>query len=129
MTEQASTLSNATITVRLIRSFPREVVKPLVFHSVDLVKTTGKDVKRWVQERVDRDAALMAYRERVSRFDSLKVHQPSRFAHKGSNWVVDTEHDDWWVGDDDPLANFFLEDEAELSLFSRSAYDAYVAQR
>lgn len=117
----------ATVTVRLVRSFEYRTIKLLVLRDVPLDTITGAELKLRVRERVRADASFAPYRAHVGEYDALKIHQATRFSHKGQDLVVDTLHDDWWIADDDVLAAKGVEHEAELSMFRRADYDAYVA--
>jgi len=57
--------------------------------------------------------------------DTLKLYTKAH-GSKTTNLIINLDHDDWILQDDDrTLASFGFENETEVSFFDRELYDAF----
>ncbi|KAG8760718.1 hypothetical protein FRC14_002214 [Serendipita sp. 396] len=124
LTNLTKPLSSATITVRVIKSFEYRVAKALVLHDLDLTHTTVGELKEKVAGIVKTQAGWKPYR--TMEFDTLKLYTKAHGA-KTTNLIINLENDEWILDNDALLADTGLENEAEVSFFNRSDYDAFKA--
>ncbi|KAG8805238.1 hypothetical protein FRB91_001847 [Serendipita sp. 411] len=124
LTNLTKPLSSATITVRVIKSFEYRVAKALVLHDLDLTHTTVGELKEKVAGIVKMQAGWKPYR--TMEFDTLKLYTKAHGA-KTTNLIINLENDEWILDNDALLADTGLENEAEVSFFNRSDYDAFKA--
>jgi len=130
MTEISHTLTNeavprteATITVRVIKSFEYRTERSLVLRKLNLEATTVGGLKEIVRQAVQTGPAWRPYRNAV--LDTLKLYTKAHGA-KTTNLIINLDHDDWILEDDDKtLTDIGLENESEVSFFSRKAYDSF----
>ncbi|KAF3927397.1 hypothetical protein ABW21_db0205622 [Orbilia brochopaga] len=116
---------NATITVRVIKSFPYRTCKNLVVHGLDLAAVTVGEFKARVANDVKISSGWKPYQN--VEFDTMKLYTKA-FGTKTQNLIINIDHPEW-VFDDDAktLAEVGCEHETEVSFFNRAAYDEYVA--
>jgi len=116
----------ATLTVRVIKSFPYRTCKNLVIHDLDLNATTVGDFKMRVSHDVHTQPGWRAYQ--TVQFDTLKLYTHAK-GTKTQNLIVNLDHDPEWIFEDDTkkLAEVECEHETEISYFNREAYEEYKA--
>ncbi|KAF8448084.1 hypothetical protein L210DRAFT_2836682 [Boletus edulis BED1] len=123
LTNEAVPPTEATITVRVIKSFEYRTERSLVLHKLNLEATTVGGLKEIVRQAVQTGPAWRPYRNAV--LDTLKLYTKAHGA-KTTNLIINLDHDDWILEDDDKiLADVGLENETEVSFFSRKAYDGF----
>ncbi|KAF8136236.1 hypothetical protein EV363DRAFT_1395352 [Boletus edulis] len=123
LTNEAVPPTEATITVRVIKSFEYRTERSLVLHKLNLEATTVGGLKEIVRQAVQTGSAWRPYRNAV--LDTLKLYTKAHGA-KTTNLIINLDHDDWILEDDDKiLADVGLENETEVSFFSRKAYDGF----
>ncbi|KAG6376038.1 cytoplasmic protein [Boletus reticuloceps] len=123
LTNEAVPRTEATITVRVIKSFEYRTERSLVLHKLNLEATTVGGLKEIVRQAVQTGPAWRPYRNAV--LDTLKLYTKAHGA-KTTNLIINLDHDDWLLEDDDKiLADVGLENETEVSFFSRKAYDGF----
>lgn len=143
-TNRARPLTDAVITVRVIKSFEYRTMKALVLH-VDLTQTNVAQLQARCKEAVRTQPAFKAYRNVVDQLgrclratdpDTVKLYTRAHGA-KTTNLIINLDHPEWIFASDPngpPLAelgigrwhNLTKENETELSLFNRAAYDAFL---
>uniref|UniRef100_A0A8D0BZR0 Chromosome 2 open reading frame 76 n=1 Tax=Salvator merianae TaxID=96440 RepID=A0A8D0BZR0_SALMN len=118
-------LENATVTVRLVRSFEHRNFRPVVFHGVNLGQTVHQFiefVKNDVASRTGLPPPFKKYR-----YDTMKIiHQ----AHgsKTNELVVSLEDDDKLIlAEDSTLRAAGVANETELAFFCMDDYRKYKA--
>ncbi|KAI6036697.1 hypothetical protein BKA83DRAFT_4166656 [Pisolithus microcarpus] len=123
LTNTTLPLTEATVTVRVIKSFEYRTEKSLVLHKLDLQKTTVGELKNIAKQAVRSGPGWKAYRK--VDLDTLKLYTKAHGA-KTSNLIINLDHDDWVLDDENKtLAEVGLENETEVSFFNREAYEKY----
>lgn len=116
---------NATITVRVIKSFAYRTVKPLVLRNLNLLETTVEALKATVRNEIATKPAWKAYRN--VELDTVKLYTVAH-GHKTTNLIINLEEDPHLMLNDDKrnLASYGIENETELSIYNKAQYDEYV---
>jgi hypothetical protein len=123
LTNEAIPRTDATITVRVIKSFEYRTERSLVLHKLNLETTTVGGLKEIVRQAIQTGPAWRPYRGTV--LDTLKLYTKAHGA-KTTNLIINLDHDEWILEDDDKiLADVGLENETEVSFFSRKAYKGF----
>ncbi|KAI6167138.1 hypothetical protein EDD17DRAFT_1110205 [Pisolithus thermaeus] len=123
LTNTTLPITEATITVRVIKSFEYRTEKSLVLHKLDLQKTTVGELKNIAKQAIQSGPGWKAYRN--VDLDTLKLYTKAHGA-KTSNLIINLDHDDWVLDDENKtLAEVGFENETEVSLFNREAYEKY----
>jgi len=127
MSDSSTASTDATMTVRLIKSFEYKNFRNVVFHHVDLTKLTLTDLEALVWERVQGNAVLSRLFP-PGTLDTFKLYcQPHQA--KTNNPIIN-------VGDDDtlvlldyarPLQDLGFQHQMEVSFFHWSTYELYRA--
>lgn len=124
LTSTGRPLTNATITVRVIKSFPYRNVKNLIFQNYDLRTKTPQDLLKDCLQRINSEGAFRPFRNVP--YDSLKIYTHAH-GSKTVNLVINFDHDEDWLLDmkdtEKKLCQYDIENETELSLFK---WDDYV---
>ncbi|KAF8326096.1 uncharacterized protein EI90DRAFT_2976090, partial [Cantharellus anzutake] len=114
---------DATITVRVIKSFTYRTEKSLVLHHVNLEEITVGQLKERVKQTIKTQPAWKAYK--TVELDTLKLYTKAHGA-KTANLIINLDHDDWILDDNTVvLASHGLENESEVSFFNRKDYEAF----
>ncbi|KAG4301257.1 hypothetical protein PCK1_002567 [Pneumocystis canis] len=137
-------MNNATITIRLIKSFVYRTIKYLILHEVNLEQTTVYELQQRIQKgikyRKNKKQEIKTRSEFntyatypfghfpiVYNIDTLKIYA---YAHKTktSNRVINLDHDEWIL---DPIMTLatcgIRKHETELSFFRMSDYEQFKA--
>ncbi|GME76206.1 unnamed protein product [Ambrosiozyma monospora] len=126
LTSNARPLSDSVITVRIIKSFPYRNVKNHIFQHVDLKNTTAPQFLSMIKETIKTTGSLRPYRN--VEYDTLKIYTHAH-GSKTMNLVINMEHDDDWIldlqNDVKTLADYGIENETEVSVFNREAYEEF----
>ncbi|KIM48962.1 hypothetical protein M413DRAFT_21258 [Hebeloma cylindrosporum] len=123
LTNQARPQTNATITVRIIKSFKFRTERSLVLHNVNLITTTVAQLKETAKQAVANEPGWKPYRN-VS-LNTLKLYTKAHGA-KTSNLIINLDNDDWILDDNDKtLSDIGFENETEVSFFDRQEYEAF----
>ncbi|KAG0671267.1 Altered inheritance rate of mitochondria protein 29 [Kluyveromyces marxianus] len=121
-------LTNSTITVRVIKSFPYRNVKNIVFTDYDIKNKTAKDLYEDVINHIKTTGAFRPFRN--VNYDALKVYTHAH-GSKTVNLVINFDHDDDWTLDINDstkkLVDYGISNETELSLFNHEDYIAFKA--
>ncbi|KAI9329544.1 hypothetical protein BDR26DRAFT_872311 [Obelidium mucronatum] len=117
-----------TLTIRLIKSFEFRNFKNLIVH-VDPTTATPADLAEIVKQRIASESAFKVYR--TVEFDTFKLYTKA-FGAKTQNLIINLDHDEDWIMDPSiPLSSQIgmgtIENETEISYFSKQMYDAYKA--
>ncbi|TGZ85268.1 hypothetical protein EX30DRAFT_337653 [Ascodesmis nigricans] len=133
MSEQESSpnygrpLTDATLTIRVIKSFEYRTCKNAVLHHLDLTTLTAGELKEKVREHVKTMSGWKVYKN--LELDTLKLYTKAQ-GTKTSNLIINMEDkDDSFVFRDDAktLAEYGCEHETEISFFNWEAYAAFKA--
>lgn len=92
--------TEATITVRVIKSFEYRTTRNLVLHKLNLQTTTVGELKDLARKAIQSDGAWRPYRNVV--LDTLKLYTKAHGA-KTSNLIINLDHEDWILGGDDGI--------------------------
>ncbi|KAG0267318.1 hypothetical protein DFQ27_008878 [Actinomortierella ambigua] len=115
-------VTSATLTIRVIKSFEYRTTKNLILHNVDLTTTTAKQLLDLVVEKIKTTSGFKPYLN--VQFDTLKLYTKAHGA-KTMNLIINMEHDDWILNENDVLADRGVENETEISIFNRALYEEY----
>lgn len=119
---------HATITVRLVRSFEYRTIKNHVLHDLDLTVLTAPQLVALARDVAANAPGFRPYR--TVDFDTAKVYSHAHLT-KTQNLSINLEHDDdphWLISlSDAPLSELGVDNEAEISVFNRKAYEEFKA--
>jgi len=107
----------------VIKSFEYRTERSLVLRKLNLETTTIGGLKEIVRQAIQTGAAWRPYRNVV--LDTLKLYAKAHGA-KTTNLIINLDHDEWILEDETKiLADVGLENETEVSFFSRKAYEGF----
>ncbi|SCU85501.1 LAME_0D01596g1_1 [Lachancea meyersii CBS 8951] len=126
LTSSVKPLTNATITVRVIKSFPYRNVKNIIFNDYNLMEKTVQDLKTDSLSHIKATGAFRAFRN--IEFDTLKIYTHAH-GSKTVNLIINFDHDEDWMLQDlsKKLVNYDIGNETEISLFNMKDYHEYKA--
>ncbi|CCC70939.1 hypothetical protein NCAS_0G00520 [Naumovozyma castellii] len=125
LTSNARPLSNVTLTIRVIKSFPYRNVKNLILQDYNLQTKTGYDLLQDVLQHIKTDGSFRPFRN--VNFDTMKIYTHAH-GSKTVNLVINFDHDDDdWVldvqsKDGKKLCEYDIENETEISLYNHDDY-------
>ncbi|KIJ69542.1 hypothetical protein HYDPIDRAFT_172910 [Hydnomerulius pinastri MD-312] len=123
LTNVALPKTEATITLRVIKSFEYRTERSLVLHKLNLETTTVGGLKDIARRAIQTGPAWKPYRNAV--LDTLKLYTKAHGA-KTTNLIINLDHDEWILDDDGKtLADVGFENETEISFFGREAYEKF----
>lgn len=146
-TNIARPLTDAVITVRIIKSFEFRSMKAYVIKNIDLTTTTIAELEDKCRNEVRTNSAFRAFRSYADNLDTLKLYTRAHGA-KTTNLIINLDHDDWVLVDENlssllkeplkegeerktkqntTLAQIGIENETELSFFNNQAYEQFIA--
>ncbi|KAI0668558.1 hypothetical protein C8Q78DRAFT_1047802 [Trametes maxima] len=115
--------TDATLTIRVIKSFEYRTEKSLVLHHVNLETTTVGQLKETVRQAVQTQPGWKPYRNMT--LDTIKLYTKAHGA-KTTNLIINLDHDEWIFEDESKtLADMGLENESEVSFFNRQSYEEF----
>ncbi|KAI0781292.1 hypothetical protein BD413DRAFT_504193 [Trametes elegans] len=115
--------TDATLTVRVIKSFEYRTEKSLVLHHLNLETTTVSELKEMARQAIQTQPGWKPYRNLT--LDTIKLYTKAHGA-KTTNLIINLDHDEWIFDDDSKtLAELGLENESEVSFFNRQAYEEF----
>lgn len=119
-------VTDAVITVRIIKSFAYRSMKSLVLKHVDLTTMTVDGLRKRCQDEVRTSPTFKAFRSWTEKLDTLKIYTRAHGA-KTTNLIINLDHTDWILDDGSKtLVEVGLQNEAELSLFHRPDYEEFI---
>lgn len=123
LTNVALPKTQATITLRVIKSFAYRTERSLILHMLNLEITTVGELQDMARRAIQTSSGWKPYRN--VHLDTLKLYTKAHGA-KTTNLIINMDHDDW-IFDDDArtLAELGIENETEISFFNRVAYNAF----
>ncbi|KIL69508.1 hypothetical protein M378DRAFT_678122 [Amanita muscaria Koide BX008] len=123
LANEARPKSDATITIRVIKSFQFRTTRSLVMHHVNLEIITVGQLKENIRQVIQSQQAWKAYRN--VQLDTIKLYTKAHSA-KTTNLIINLDHDDWILNEDNKvLADVGFEHETEVSIFNRAHYEAF----
>lgn len=121
-----SSLKDATVTVRIIRSFEHRNHRNLVLKHLDLSNMTISDLKTIIHDSLRTQPALKPIANHS--YDTLKLYSQPHGA-KSNNPIINVGGDDHLIlrNDDDlrPLSELGIGHETEISYFNYDDYHRY----
>ncbi|KAF4614966.1 hypothetical protein D9613_002813 [Agrocybe pediades] len=125
LSSQARPQEDATITVRIIKSFKFRTERSLVLHHLNLKTTTVAQLKELAKSAIATQPGWKPYRTVSLDPDTLKLYTKAH-GSKTSNLIINLDHDDWILNDEEkPLSELGFENETEVSFFNREDYEAF----
>jgi len=97
LTNLAVPKTNATLTVRVIKSFEFRTEKSLVLRDYNLETETVGSLKERVKKDIQTLPGWKPYR--TAQFDTLKLYTKAHGA-KTTNLIINLDHDEWILSDD-----------------------------
>lgn len=137
-------LTDAVITIRIIKSFEFRSMKAYVIKSIDLTTTTVSELEDMCRAEVKRKSSFRAFRSYADQLDTLKLYTRAH-GSKTTNLIINLDHPEWVLEDanlgalvngqsnerltkqNTTLAQIGIENETELSFFNRQAYEQFLA--
>lgn len=125
LTSNATPLTNVTLTIRVIKSFPYRNVKNLILRDYNLKEKNGHDLLEDVLKHIQTEGAFRPFRN--VNYDTMKIYTHAH-GSKTVNLVINFDHDDddWVIDTKDPqskkLAEYDIENETEISLYNLEDY-------
>ncbi|OAV99720.1 hypothetical protein PTTG_25270 [Puccinia triticina 1-1 BBBD Race 1] len=117
--------TDATITVRIIKSFEYRNFKNLVLHHLNLETIKIDDLLALCQKQISSASGWKMFQNVA--LDTFKLYSKAHGA-KTTNLIINLDHDDWILEDrSKSLSDYGLENESEVSLFNRTNYEAFKA--
>ncbi|SPO29420.1 related to Altered inheritance rate of mitochondria protein 29 [Ustilago trichophora] len=148
VTNAVRPLTDAVITIRIIKSFEFRSMKAYVIKSIDLTTTTISALEEQCRQEVKTNSAFRAFRSYADKLDTLKLYTKAH-GSKTTNLIINLDHDDWILVDENlngllgnkmveqegkrrtkentTLAEIGVENETELSFFNNEAYERFIA--
>ncbi|KAI9632092.1 cytoplasm protein [Dioszegia hungarica] len=118
-------LNNATITVRIIKSFEYRTFRGMVLKGVNLGEVTVGELMERCKRDIKTAPGYKAYRN--LELDTLKLYTVAH-GSKTTNLIINLDKDEWILTDmGKTLAEIGAKNETELSLFNRKEYEAFKA--
>lgn len=130
LTSNTTPLSNSTLTIRVIKSFPYRNVKNFILRNYNLKEKTGYDLFNDCIKHIQTEGAFRPFRN--VHYDTMKIYTHAH-GFKTVNLVINFEHDDddWVLDINDPkgkpLCQYDIENETEISLYNLEEYLKYKA--
>ncbi|KAF8835441.1 hypothetical protein BDN67DRAFT_1072432 [Paxillus ammoniavirescens] len=123
LTNETLPKTEATITIRVIKSFEYRTERSLVLHKLNLETTTIGELKEIARQAIQTGPAWRPYRNTV--LDTFKLYTKAHGA-KTTNLIINLDHDEWILDDGRKiLAESGFENETEVSFFNRQAYENF----
>ncbi|KAF0388162.1 eukaryotic protein [Gigaspora margarita] len=116
-------MTEAIITIRIIKNFEYRTVKNLVLQNIKLDIMTIGELKKIIIEKINVTPAFKLFRN--VDYDTLKIYMKAHRS-KTQNLIINLDNDEWILNDENAsLSSCNIENETELSFFNREAYEAY----
>ncbi|CAO1620635.1 unnamed protein product [Sympodiomycopsis kandeliae] len=128
-TNLARPLTDAIVTIRVIKSFAYRSMKALVLKNLDLTTLTVQDLENKCREQVATIPAFKAFRTYADKLDTIKIYTRAH-GSKTTNLIINLDHPEWILDGAEQrqqtLASLGLENEAEVSFFNRQDYEDFL---
>ncbi|KAH9462767.1 hypothetical protein MJO28_002460 [Puccinia striiformis f. sp. tritici] len=123
LTNTTKPSTDATITVRVIKSFEYRNSKNLVLHHIDLETTSIDELLTLCLQQISSAPGWKTFQNVA--LDTFKLYSKAH-GSKTTNLIINLDHDDWILEDrSKSLSDYELENESEVSLFNRASYEAF----
>ncbi|PLW10276.1 hypothetical protein PCANC_06314 [Puccinia coronata f. sp. avenae] len=123
LTNTTKPKTDATITIRVIKSFAYRNVKNLILHHLDLTTTTVDQLLSLCREQISSLPGWKTFQNVT--LDTFKLYSKAH-GSKTTNLIINLDNDEWIMNEGSKtLSNYGLENESEVSLFNRAEYDNF----
>lgn len=123
LTNEAVPRTQATLTIRIVKSFEFRTEKHLILHNIDCETTTVGQLKDIARQAIKTQPGWKPYYN--VQLDTLKLYTKAHGA-KTTNLIINLDNDDWVLDDDSKLLmDHGIENETEISFFDRNLYEAF----
>lgn len=126
LTSSGRPLTDSTITIRVIKSFPYRNVKNLVLQGYDLQNKNARELFEDCLKQIQKEGSFRPYRN--VEYDSLKIYTHAH-GSKTVNLVINFQNDEDWILDlgneSKKLYQYGIENETEISLFKYEDYQKF----
>ncbi|KAI0340160.1 hypothetical protein BDW22DRAFT_1360689 [Trametopsis cervina] len=123
LTNEAIPRTQATLTVRIVKSFQFRTEKHLILHNINCETTTVGQLKDLARQAIKTQPGWKPYYN--VQLDTMKLYTKAHGA-KTTNLIINLDHDDWILQDDSKLlADYGFENETEVSFFNRDLYEEF----
>ncbi|KAH8089292.1 hypothetical protein HD553DRAFT_305660 [Filobasidium floriforme] len=125
LSSERQPVTNATLTIRCIKSFEYRTEKNLVLKGLDLTTLTAGQLIEMCKQAMKTTPGFKPYK--TVKLDTLKLYNQAH-SHKTMNLIINLDNDEWILDDmEKTMEQHGALNETEYSLFSREAYDAFKA--
>ncbi|KAJ7580983.1 hypothetical protein C8J56DRAFT_958740 [Mycena floridula] len=100
LTNYAKPLTEATITLRIIKSFEFRTERSLVLTNLNLETTSVGQLKEIAKQAILTQPGWKPYKNAV--LDTLKLYSKAHGA-KTTNLIINLDHDEWILDDDEKM--------------------------
>ncbi|GAC99707.1 cytoplasmic protein [Pseudozyma hubeiensis SY62] len=143
-TNNARPLTDAVITIRIIKSFEFRSMKAFVIKSIDLTSTSVAELEEKCRQEVKTNSSYRAFKSYADKLDTLKLYTRAH-GSKTTNLIINLDRPEWVLEDanlgalvkegervgktkeNTTLAEIGIENETELSFFNKQAYEEFLA--
>ncbi|KAI0693902.1 hypothetical protein BC835DRAFT_1351915 [Cytidiella melzeri] len=123
LTNEAVPRTQATLTIRIVKSFEFRTEKHLILHNINCDTTTVGQLKELARQAIKTQPGWKPYHN--VQLDTLKLYTKAHGA-KTTNLIINLDHEEWILDDDSQsLAEVGFENETEVSFFNRELYEAF----
>jgi len=122
-------VTDATLTIRVIKNFPYRTHKNVVLHHLDLTSVTAGELKEIVKIHIQTQAGFKAFKTTADSLDTLKLYTKAH-GTKTNNLIINMEDkNEMFMFRDDSatLATYGCEHETEISFFNLKDYEEFKA--
>ncbi|WRT63536.1 uncharacterized protein IL334_000441 [Kwoniella shivajii] len=117
-------LTDATLTIRVIKSFEFRTQKSLVVKHLNLEELSVAQLMDLVRDDIKKQSGWKPYRTLV--LDTMKLYTVAH-GHKTTNLIINLDHDEWILDPSKILKDIGAQNETEISFFNRESYDKFKA--
>ncbi|KAL7413257.1 hypothetical protein BDY24DRAFT_389458 [Mrakia frigida] len=127
VTSSLNSPEHATITVRVIKSFPYRTMKALVLRNVDLQAPNGvEELIERCRKEILTAPGFKPFRTYIDHLNTLKLYTKAH-GSKTMNLIINLTNDETEILpiSSSSLSSYGIENETELSLFNREGYEEF----
>ncbi|WWC66941.1 uncharacterized protein I206_100848 [Kwoniella pini CBS 10737] len=122
LSTERNPITDATLTIRIIKSFEFRTQKSMVVKHLNLEELTVDNLMELVRKEIKTQSGYKPYRTLV--LDTMKLYT---LAHgsKTTNLIINLDHDEWILDPSKILKDIGAQNETEISFFNRESYDKF----
>ncbi|GJQ08333.1 hypothetical protein GpartN1_g124.t1 [Galdieria partita] len=110
------------LNIRLIKSFEYRNIRYLLLKNI-LPSTTGRELKQLIDIKIRSSPNLATFVN--CPFDTIKVYTLSDQSFKDQSLVINFDHEDWIIRDNETLQSKGISSGAEVSYFNMEQYQRF----